>query len=55
METLAHLPALMLARGKFGAADILMKLDRVEAGVGQLRNLDGRGGFVQGRRNVTVA
>jgi len=55
IETLGHVPALMLARRKFSEADIMMRLDRVDAGLGRLRNVDESGGSVQGTRNVTVA
>lgn len=55
IETLAHVPTLMLARGKFSEANVVLKLDGVEAGFGRFRNIDARIGFVQGRQNVTVA
>jgi len=55
IETLGHLPGLMLERRKFSEADILMKIDGMDAGLGRLRNVDESGGSVQGTRNVTVA
>ncbi len=55
IETLGHVPGLMRARSKFSEADIMMRLDRVEAGLGRLRNTDDRNGGAWGSGNVTVA
>jgi len=55
IETLGHLPAVMLARKRFSEVDIIMKLDGVDAGLGQLRKLDGTGGSAQRTSNVTIA
>lgn len=55
IETLGHMPALMLARSKFSEADIVMRLDKIDAGLGRLRRVDERGGVGRGSGNVTVA
>jgi len=55
IETLGHLPALMLERRKFSEADILMKVDGMNAGLGRLRNVDERGEERWGWGNGTVA
>jgi hypothetical protein len=55
IETLGHLPALMLERRKFSEADIMMKIDGMNAGLGRLRNVVERGEERWGWGNGTVA